>query len=241
LIIANSHNLSLNHVQRWCMRPSPPSSDSAEALCRTLNRAAVDVARKVGCGVAACLASPDTPYATSANLTADEVADRLLLQYEALAASDPDLIIFEMLTTPSDIRGVAQLVSSRGAAIPVAVGLVAAGAEGTLGGASWADARDALEPLAPSVVFIQCTPVERVEPALAALSAGWPEATLGVYANDGGYDASTQSWSGARATPQDYAAAAQRWVSAGARVVGGCCGTGPAHIAAIRAALKPAH
>jgi len=37
--------------------------------------------------------------------------------------------------------------------------------------------------------------------------------------------------------PEAFAAAAPRLAAAGARIVGGCCGTGPAHIAAVRAAL----
>jgi len=36
-------------------------------------------------------------------------------------------------------------------------------------------------------------------------------------------------------SPADYAAAARGWVAAGATIVGGCCGTTPAHIAALRA------
>jgi len=34
-----------------------------------------------------------------------------------------------------------------------------------------------------------------------------------------------------------YAAAAHRWREQGARVIGGCCGTTPAHIAALASAL----
>jgi homocysteine S-methyltransferase len=34
-----------------------------------------------------------------------------------------------------------------------------------------------------------------------------------------------------------YSAAAEGWIEIGARIVGGCCGTTPAHIAAL-AALK---
>ena len=37
--------------------------------------------------------------------------------------------------------------------------------------------------------------------------------------------------------PEAYARHAQRWVQLGAGVVGGCCGVGPAHIAAIRRML----
>ena len=37
--------------------------------------------------------------------------------------------------------------------------------------------------------------------------------------------------------PQDLAQAVKRWVDDGVRMVGGCCGLGPEHIAAMRAVL----
>ena len=38
-------------------------------------------------------------------------------------------------------------------------------------------------------------------------------------------------------TPEQFAAAVPRLLAAGARVVGGCCGTTPAHITAMAAVL----
>ena len=40
-------------------------------------------------------------------------------------------------------------------------------------------------------------------------------------------------------SPEDYAREAIGWVEAGARIIGGCCGIGPAHISAVRAGLAP--
>ena len=39
-------------------------------------------------------------------------------------------------------------------------------------------------------------------------------------------------------TPEQMGAQASSWVSAGAQIVGGCCGTSPAHLAAIAQAVK---
>jgi len=39
-------------------------------------------------------------------------------------------------------------------------------------------------------------------------------------------------------TPQQMGEYARAFAALGARIVGGCCGTGPAHIAAMAAALK---
>jgi homocysteine S-methyltransferase len=38
--------------------------------------------------------------------------------------------------------------------------------------------------------------------------------------------------------PAHYAAHAQKWLKAGARVIGGCCGTGPKHIARLKQLIE---
>jgi S-methylmethionine-dependent homocysteine/selenocysteine methylase len=55
---------------------------------------------------------------------------------------------------------------------------------------------------------------------------------FGAYANGG-------RWNQPADDPETYAAHAQRWVDAGATIVGGCCGTTPAHIATLRRRLQP--
>ena len=60
----------------------------------------------------------------------------------------------------------------------------------------------------------------------------------------GAYPNRTGLWDGRHwvftedVTPQAYADRARRWVDMGATIVGGCCGTTPAMIAAVSAALK---
>jgi 5-methyltetrahydrofolate--homocysteine methyltransferase len=41
-----------------------------------------------------------------------------------------------------------------------------------------------------------------------------------------------------RVSPDEFAAAAARIYSAGVSIMGGCCGTGPAHIAAMKRRLR---
>ena len=40
-------------------------------------------------------------------------------------------------------------------------------------------------------------------------------------------------WKPTPGAPERYAGLAWGWIEAGAEVVGGCCGTGPEHIAAL--------
>jgi S-methylmethionine-dependent homocysteine/selenocysteine methylase len=86
-----------------------------------------------------------------------------------------------------------------------------------------------------SAVMINCVAARDTLPLVADLAGlGVP---FGAYANAGdeadgvGWGADPQA--GARA----YEAFARTWVEAGATLVGGCCGTGPAHIARLASAL----
>jgi S-methylmethionine-dependent homocysteine/selenocysteine methylase len=70
-------------------------------------------------------------------------------------------------------------------------------------------------------VLVNCVPADRTLAFLDGLSrAGVP---FGAYANALGGDQ----------PPERYLEAARAWVAAGAAIIGGCCGTGPAHIAAL--------
>lgn len=84
-----------------------------------------------------------------------------------------------------------------------------------------------------AAVLVNCTPATdslRFVEALAEAELGLP---IGVYANAGsdrdriGWDASSA------AGVEAYARLAKQWRSAGATIIGGCCGTGPKHIAVL--------
>jgi S-methylmethionine-dependent homocysteine/selenocysteine methylase len=80
--------------------------------------------------------------------------------------------------------------------------------------------------------LVSCTPASRTLAFVERLAAcGAP---FGAYANAGGPE-ERLGWGGAPpdAAARAYAALARRWIEAGATLVGGCCGTGPAHVAAL--------
>ncbi|WP_437734809.1 homocysteine S-methyltransferase family protein [Sorangium sp. So ce1335] len=83
-------------------------------------------------------------------------------------------------------------------------------------------------------VLVNCTPAARTLAYVERLAGcGLP---FGAYANAG----APGEGLGWRATPDSAAAAryadlARGWLDAGATIVGGCCGTGPEHVAALRA------
>jgi S-methylmethionine-dependent homocysteine/selenocysteine methylase len=82
-------------------------------------------------------------------------------------------------------------------------------------------------------------PARLIEGDLAALRRAASSFPVGAYGNTG--QPPTGGGSGEWLEPDDYARVAESWIALGARIVGGCCGTGPAHTAKLRALLgKPA-
>jgi len=87
-------------------------------------------------------------------------------------------------------------------------------------------------------VGVNCLHPSLVLTAIQSLRSGTSKPVV-AYPNSGeGWDASARRWSGT-ATSASLADLAPAWVEAGARIVGGCCRTGPSDIAALAAALRP--
>ncbi|TNE84445.1 MAG: homocysteine S-methyltransferase family protein [Deltaproteobacteria bacterium] len=82
-----------------------------------------------------------------------------------------------------------------------------------------------------TTVLVNCVAATRIAPYVDALQ-GLP---FGVYANAGDPDEGLGFCE--HPDVERYAALAMDWVEAGARVIGGCCGTRPAHVRALRRRL----
>ena len=59
---------------------------------------------------------------------------------------------------------------------------------------------------------------------------------LAAYPNSGGFIPPNWQFETV-CSPEAFAESAQDWIAAGARIVGGCCGIGPAHIRALHERL----
>jgi len=217
LLVANTHNASAEACRR------------AGTELGAVNEAAVACARTAAAvaevWVAGCTMSPDRPYATTASLSADATAEAYRPQVALLDGLGLDLLIFEMLSTTSDVEGAAEV--ARGLRTPVAAGFTC-GADGRTRGGVALDRAAAAWPHA-ELLFVQCTPWPDVDRSLATLPA---DRARGAYGN-GGRRWTGQRFEGEAADPETYAEAARRWLAQGIRVVGGCCDTGPAHVAAL--------
>jgi S-methylmethionine-dependent homocysteine/selenocysteine methylase len=85
------------------------------------------------------------------------------------------------------------------------------------------------------VVLVNCTPARRTLAYVEAIAtAGVP---FGAYANAGPPEDRIGWQADGNEGAAQYATLARAWVDAGATVIGGCCGTGPAHIQALASML----
>jgi S-methylmethionine-dependent homocysteine/selenocysteine methylase len=91
-----------------------------------------------------------------------------------------------------------------------------------------ADTLDALLPFGPAAVAVMHSPPAAILPALDTVRARFA-GPLGAYPEIG--DGSAP----ASLSPRELAAAAAAWHTAGATIVGGCCGTTPEHVRALAA------
>ena len=150
---------------------------------------------------------------------------------DTLATAGVDLLIVEMLQETH--HAPLALAAARTTGLPVWLGVSCRlGAGDALVGFDFPlvpldTCLDALLPLAPDAVAVMHSPVSAVVPALEALRRRF-RGPLGAYPEIGDGTGAGSS------APEELAGAAEHWLEAGAQIVGGCCGTTPEHIRALR-------
>jgi S-methylmethionine-dependent homocysteine/selenocysteine methylase len=151
-----------------------------------------------------------------------------------LLAAGVDAILVETMNTIRE--ALASLTEIRALGAPAIVSFVCDDRGRLLSGEPLRDALAAVAELAPLAAGVNCLPVRAVEACLPALvSSGL---RFAVHANLGDPLPGAPGRFRDELDPGAYAAAAQGWVAAGARLVGGCCGTRPGHIRALAALLR---
>jgi enediyne biosynthesis protein CalE2 len=160
----------------------------------------------------------------------------------SFAEEKADLLIAESMNTIREAKGA--LAAGRAVGLPVWVSFVL-GPEGELlSKEPLADAVKAMEKGGAEAVLVSNAPPEDISSAMPRLKA-MAHIPCGGCAHIGKFSppswkfdffpqfVETELW-----PPEQYASEARRWITGGATIVGGDCGTGPAHIAALRAAAS---
>ena len=161
--------------------------------------------------------------------------EELQAEHEAharnLAEAGVDLLLAETMNTVREAR--AALLAGLQTGLPTWVSLACAEDGKMLSGETLKDAMDALLPLAPSALLVNCSAPAHTTTALQVLR-GLHTVPLGAYANNG-HPQGEGGWAFTGDYPPGrYLEEAQRWMKNGARILGGCCGTTPEHIRTLR-------
>lgn len=161
---------------------------------------------------------------------ADKMRDATRRQLSVMAEAGADIVLLEMMIDQANFE--VTLEATRDIGLPVWAGL-------TTGRA--ADGQIRLregDPLGPAVALagdagvdlinIMHTEVEFVADSIEAVKQGW-DGPIGVYAHSSAEVG--ESWVFEDViSPHDYCEMAAGWKTQGISLIGGCCGTGTAHI-----------
>ncbi len=156
-------------------------------------------------------------------------------QAELLAVSGVDILLIEMI---EDIeQGTLAVKAACSTGLPVWLGFSCR--RGDAGemmlwerGQTLAEGVDAIAGIGGTAAFIMHTEVADTVEAFSILKSRW-QGTLGVYAHSGHFVMPNWKFNDV-ISPAAYAREAGGWIRSGARIIGGCCGIGPAHISELK-------
>ncbi len=230
-----------------------------EADCEAMNRAAAAIARAV-CDagearepgrprfVAGCLGPTNKTLSLSPRVedpgfravSFDQVKRAYADAARGLVAGGADILlvetIFDTLNAKAALLGIAELFAELGARLPLMISVTVTDRSlRTLSGQTLAAFWASVEHAAPLAVGLNCSfGAREIRPALAELAAFAP-LPVSVYPNAGLPNAFGEY----EETPAVTASLIREFAASGlVNLVGGCCGTTPAHIIAIAEALR---
>jgi S-methylmethionine-dependent homocysteine/selenocysteine methylase len=166
--------------------------------------------------------------------TSDEMRAEYREIMEVLARTGVDLILLE--TVNSVAEAVVGLEAAVEAGLPCWVGFVCDEQGKLFTGETMKDVAEAMDPLGPDVVLVNCAPPDDTTAGLRELLS-YRDHACGIYPHIGRFN--PPEWMFTDEYPPDrYMDEARRWAELGARVIGGCCGTTPDHIATLAEGLR---
>jgi S-methylmethionine-dependent homocysteine/selenocysteine methylase len=210
----------------------PDQSDSLTTLAVALARKAADEAAGRTVLVAGSIAPLEDCYRPDLVPSDAELHEEHAVQATRLATAGVDFILLETMGVIRE--AVIALAAARETGNEVVVSFICKEDGILFGGERLTDAVRAVAGLKPTLLSLNCIPVNHVDAAIGALKAAW-SGPWAIYANAGRPEDLDSGVITTAVSPGEYAAHAKRWLEAGARVVGGCCGTTPEHIASVRA------
>jgi homocysteine S-methyltransferase len=230
VIIANNYAVVPRLLEREAM--AHRFEELTRTACRLVDEAR-DSSGRPGVRIAGSLPPLDTTY--RADLVGREAElFETYLRIARILAQEVDLVIAETLTTVRE--GVAAARAAAEVGLPIWISWnLRLDAPVLRGGETLASAAHAVAQLPVEGLMVNCVPTSLVKPAIEQLRAA-TDRPLGAYANSCEFAPSQEALDACTVgvmSPEEFAAASEQWVAAGATFIGGCCDTNPAYIAAL--------
>jgi len=211
-----------------------------------INAAAVANARAAAAGrpgvYVAGSVGPGTKLPSLGHIGVAELAEAIAGQVEALVAAGVDALILEtcqdMLQVKTAVRAAFDVLETHGVDVPVMVSVTVEATGSMLVGTDIAAAAATLEPFPIFSLGLNCaTGPADMESHIRWLSQNWPR-RISCVPNQGLPEV-VDGHTCYRLSPDVYAGTLRRFVEDyGVSIVGGCCGTTPAHTARLVQELR---
>ena len=222
--------------------PSALSRIGESARWRDYSQAGLDIALSARDAINpdAYVAGGICTYPYPADVFGREYTERARL----LVDGGADFILAEYLASVSDCIGAAQACAEFDLPLFLAVGGL--GQDGTLAdGASIETLVSALHGYRIDGLLVHCSFPPRISKWMPRLRDSF-SGFIGAYSHGGWIDPEDPQWAeeprfdpeNPYYTPELLVEYARAWKAMGAQIIGGCCGTGPLHIAALPAAVS---
>ena len=177
------------------------------------------------------------PIVGDKGISPEQAHDAFAEQVQALLEAGVDALLFETFAHLGEMAIALEAARELSADIPVVGQFSYADEINVLGGASIQEAVDVLESKGADVIGANCTVGPKVLLEVVTQLVSLTDKPVSVLPNAG-----RPEYVDGRlfyfATPDYFAKYAKRFVNAGARLVGGCCGTTPDHIQSMAGAVR---
>lgn len=166
-------------------------------------------------------------------LSHDEARETFEQQAKVLAAGGVDAFWIETMSDPEEVRAAAEGCRRADSDLPIVMTMSFERGGRTLMGVTPEQAMEALKGFGAVAVGGNCgSSLEEIESVIDEMHTADPSAVLVAKAN-AGLPRTEGDVTAYDATPEDMANYAKAVYERGARIIGGCCGSVPAHVRAI--------
>lgn len=223
---------------RLRLRESPLADSVVQINHRAVELARKAASRRTGVLVGGSLGPTGLLMKPYGPMSPEEAAAAYEEQVRALTEVGVDLLVIETQFAVDEAKAALE-GARRVTDLPAVISFSYDRGVRTMMGVKPSQVTSTFSPLGASVIGANCgTTLENMENILLEYHANAPEAVLWAKPNAGLPELGTDNQAVYKVTPEEMGQYAKKYIAAGARIVGGCCGSTPEHIAGIVHAVK---